>query len=316
MRPRPWRCNKTRIEETMTNDGAQMLTVRQKLLRTTVAITAIARPIAIIVLSIPLLTLAATVGAQNANGPQTDVTLEDAIARALERNLDIAVERLNPQAIQVTRINRDIADIDLRQTMTNTVFSVENAYWELVYATETLAVQQQSLDRAETLIRDNEARVKTGSTAPIQLVQARAEAAVRRQTLAQAQQNLAAAELALKRLIVGGADDAYWTATLNPVDRPSRGEPPTDLAATIQGVSRLIETATAARELAEEQLAAEQSKFAAGGQTSFFVVQAQRDLAAARETELRAIRDQQQALVELERWRRTSLSRAGVSIVR
>ena len=300
----------------MTNDGAQMLTVGQKLLRTTVAITAIARPIAIGVLSIPLLTQAATVGAQSANGTQTDVTLEDVIARALERNLDIAVERLNPQAIQVTRINRDIADIDLRETMTNTVFSVENAYWELVHATETLAVQQQSLDRAETLISNNEARVKAGSMAPVQLVQARAEAAVRRQTLAQAQQNLAAAELALKQLIVGGADDAYWTATLNPVDRPSRDEPPTDLAATIQGVSRLIETATAARELAEEQLAAEQSKFAAGAQTSFFVVQAQRDLAAARETELRAIRDQQRALVELERWQRTSLSRAGISIVR
>jgi len=288
-----------------------MLTGGRQRLLTPVAITAIARPIAIGVSIITLLTLAATVGAQNANdGPQTDLTLEDAIARALERNLDIAVERLNPQAIQVTRINRDIADIDLRQTMRNTVFSVENAYWELVYATETLAVQQQSLERVEILIRDNEARVKTGTMAPIQLVQARAEAAVRRQTLAQAQQNLGAAELALKQLIAGGADDAYWTATLNPVDGPTSDEPPTDLAATIQGVSRLIETATAARELAKEQLAVEQSKFAAGAQTSFFVVQAQRALAAALETELRAIRDQQKALVELERGQRTSLSRA------
>ena len=174
-----------------------MLTGGRQRLLTPRAITAIARPIAIGVLTITLLTLAATVGAQNANdGPQTDLTLEDAIARALERNLDIAVERLNPQAIRVTRINRDIADIDLRQTMSNTVFSVENAYWELVYATETLAVQQQSLERAETLIRDNEARVKLGTMAPTQIVQARAEAAARRQTVAQAQQNLAAAELA------------------------------------------------------------------------------------------------------------------------
>ena len=30
------------------------------------------------------------------SGPRVDLTLEDAIARALERNLDLAVQRLNP----------------------------------------------------------------------------------------------------------------------------------------------------------------------------------------------------------------------------
>ena len=288
--------------------------------------------------SIPLLTLATTAGAQSSDhglvdlatraaarlaviqtpgsGPQTDLTLEDAIARALERNLDIAVERLNPQAIQVTRINRDIADIDLRQTMTNTVSSVQHAYWDLVYATQILAVHQQSLERAETLVRDNEARVRTGTMAPIQTVQARSAAAARRQTLAQAQQNLATAELALKQLIVGGTDDEYWAATLNPVDLPTRDVQPLDFEPPVQGMSRRIEAAAAARELAAEQLAAEQSKFAAGMQTNFFVVRAQRDLATAQAAELRAIRDQQKALVELERAQRTSLSRVGISIVR
>ena len=79
--------------------------------------------------------------------------------------------------------------------------------------------------------------------------------------------------------------------------------------------SRRIEASTAARELAEEQLAAEQSKFAAGLQTNFFVVQAQRDLATAQDTELLAILDQQKALVEFDRVQRTSLSGAGISIV-
>ena len=49
--------------------------------------------------------------------------------------------------------------------------------------------------------------------------------------------------------------------------------------------------------------------------TNFFVVQAQRDLATAQDTELRAILDQQKALVELDRVQRTSLSQAGISIV-
>ena len=528
--------------------------------------------------SIPMLVLATAAGAQSTDdrvvdlatqaaarlaltqtagsGARTDLTLEDAIARALERNLDIAVERLNPQVvdltlaqqlsayrptfdtalstnqstspsstqldggeavvsdraivntgisqavawgggaytvdfnnnrsastnafssfnpsyrssfqasytqpllrgfridstrqqIQVTRINRDIADIDLRQTMTNTVSSVRNAYWDLVYATQTVGVQRQALELAESLIRDNEARVEIGTLAPIDVVQARSEAAARRQTLAQAEQNLATAELVLKQFIVGGTDDEYWAVTLNPVDLPTPNPGPIDLEAVIrsalddrtdlarsrrqldindvnlaamrnnilpsvdlvgsyqlqgqggtrflrsglggsvttklpggindafnqlfdadfpvwtvqlnvsypigqsaadaayarariqvqqvqaqlrqlelqvatevtnavlqiQGIARRIEAAIAARELAEEQMAAEQSRFAAGLSTNFFVVQAQRDLATAQDAELRAILDQQKALVELDRVQRTSLSGAGISIV-
>ena len=268
--------------------------------------------------SIALLALATTAGAQSSDnsGPRTDLALQDAIARALARNLDISVERLDQQVIEVARINRDIADIDLRQTIANTVSSVQNAYWDLVHTTQTVAVQQQRLEWAETLVRENEARVEAGTLDPIQTVQARAEATVLRQRLAEAQLHLATAELALKRLIVGGTDDAYWAATLNPVDSPQLDVQPTQPTAAVPGISRRIEAATEARELAEERLAIEQSRFAGGLQTNFFVVQAQRDLATAKDTELRAILDHQKALVEFERVQRTSLSQPLISIVR
>ena len=359
--------------------------------------------------------------------------------------------RIDPirQGIQVTRINRDIADIDLRQTVTNTVSAVRDAYWELVYATRSVEVQQQALDLAEALVRDNEARVEIGTLAPIDVVQARSEAAARRQTLAQAEQALATAELVLKQLIVDGTGDEYWRATLNPIDLPTLSPAPIDLEGTIRraldertdlersrrqldinevnlssmrnqrlpsvdltgsyqlqgqggtrfvrsglggavltevpggindafdqlvdldypvwtvqlnvsypigpsaadaayaraqlqtqqvqaqlrqlelqvatevtnavlqirAIARRIEAATAARELAEEQLAAEQSRFEAGLSTNFFVVQAQRDLSTAQDTELRAILDQQKALIELDRVQRTSLSQAGIQII-
>ncbi len=359
--------------------------------------------------------------------------------------------RIDPirQGIRVTQINRDIADIDLRQTVTNTVSAVRDAYWELVYATRSVEVQQQALELAEALVRDNEARVEIGTLAPIDVVQARSEAAARRQTLAQAEQALATAELVLKQLIVDGTGDEYWRATLNPIDLPTLAPAPIDLEATIRraldertdlersrrqldinevnlssmrnqrlpsvdltgsyqlqgqggtrflrsglggavltevpggindafdqlvdldypvwtvqlnvsypigpsaadaayaraqlqtrqveaqlrqlelqvatevtnavlqirAIARRIEAATAARELAEEQLAAEQSRFDAGLSTNFFVVQAQRDLSTAQDTELRAILDQQKALIELDRVQRTSLSQAGIQII-
>lgn len=378
--------------------------------------------------------------------PSYRSTFQASYTQPLLRGFKIDTTR---QQIRVTRINRDIADIDLRQSITNTVSSVRNAYWDLVYATETLAVQQQALDLAEELIRDNEARVEIGTLAPIDVVQARSEAAARRQTLAAAEQALAVAELALKQLIVDGTTDDFWSATLNPVDLPTLAPEPIDLEAAIRSaidqrtdlarsrrqldinevnlsamsnnrlpsvdltasyqlqgqggtrflrsglggsvtteipggisdafnqlfdadfpawtiqlnvsyplgqsaadaayararlqtqqvraqlsqlqlavatevtnavvqiraIERRIEAATAARELAEEQLAAEQSRFEAGLTTNFFVVQAQRDLATAQDTELRAILDQQKALVELDRVQRTSLSSAGIQII-
>jgi outer membrane protein len=63
---------------------------------------------------------------------------------------------------------------------------------------------------------------------------------------------------------------------------------------------RRVEASRATRILSERQLEAEQKKFAVGLSTSFEVVQAQRDLAQARNSELQAIIDYVQSLVDFE----------------
>jgi outer membrane protein TolC len=54
------------------------------------------------------------------------------------------------------------------------------------------------------------------------------------------------------------------------------------------------------REAAERRLQAEERKLAAGTSTSFFVFQAQRDLAQARNTELLALLDYNRSLVDFD----------------
>jgi outer membrane protein TolC len=61
-----------------------------------------------------------------------------------------------------------------------------------------------------------------------------------------------------------------------------------------------VQTTRASREFAERRLEAEQRKFAAGTSTNFVVFQAQRDLAVARNNELRAVLDYNQSRVDLE----------------
>jgi len=89
----------------------------------------------------------------------------------------------------------------------------------------------------------------------------------------------------------------------------------TNAALQVESINKRIDAARAATELARQQLDAEETKFDVGQSTNFFVVQAQRDLATAQDTELRAILDYQKSLIEFERVQQTSLSRAGITIV-
>ena len=80
-----------------------------------------------------------------------------------------------------------------------------------------------------------------------------------------------------------------------------------DAARQVQTNQKRVDSARAARELAERRLEAEEKKFAAGIQISFFVFQAQRDLATARTSEIRATADYNKSLVDFEAVQETPL---------
>ena len=355
------------------------------------------------------------------------------------------------QQLAVTKINRDVTDIQLRATITNTLSNVRNAYWDYVYAVQAVEVAQKSLDLASKLVQDNQTRVEIGTMAPIDVVQAQSEQATRRQALVTAQSTKRNAELALKRLIVSGTQDPNWSAEIDPTDRPDFRAEPIDLEAAVrralsertdleiakkniqsndvtlkylvdqmrpqvdlqatyglagiggpfqrrdtsviggtvtttvpgglsdafstllrnqyprwtvslnmsyplgvssqeasvararvqlnqvqaqmkqielqvatdvtnaaiqaQNTAEAVQASQAARELAQKKLEAEQSKFEVGMSTNYFVVQAQRDLADAQNTELRQILNYRKSLVELERLQSTTLSNLNITIL-
>ena len=138
------------------------------------------------------------------------------------------------QQLKVTLINREISDVQLRGTLATTVANVRNAYWELVFSMQAVDVAKGSLDLAEKLVQDNKARVEVGTMAPLDVVQSDAEAATRRQAVAQAEAARGTAEIALKRLIVNGTDDPMWRATITPVDRPEFRSEPLDVETAVR----------------------------------------------------------------------------------
>jgi outer membrane protein TolC len=81
-----------------------------------------------------------------------------------------------------------------------------------------------------------------------------------------------------------------------------------DAARQVVTNAKRVDSARVARDLAEQKLAAEEKKFAAGIQISFFVFQAQRDLAQARTNEIKAIADYNKSVVDYEAVQETSLT--------
>jgi outer membrane protein TolC len=89
----------------------------------------------------------------------------------------------------------------------------------------------------------------------------------------------------------------------------------TNAAIQVQNTTEAVQAAQAARELSQQRFDAETSKFEVGMSTNYFVVQAQRDLNDARNSELRATLNYRKALVEFERLQQTTLQNLNVTVV-
>jgi outer membrane protein TolC len=138
------------------------------------------------------------------------------------------------QQLLVSRKNREIADVTLRQTVATTSRSVRVAYWDLAYAIASLAVQQQSLELARESLRNTQARVEIGTTPPIDIVEAEAEVAQREEATIVAEAQIGTAEDVLRALIFDPDMADFWTTRIEPAELPAFQPAPADLDAAVR----------------------------------------------------------------------------------
>ena len=148
------------------------------------------------------------------------------VTQPLLRNRTIDQYR---EQLELTRKQRDAADLSLDATVVTTVRNVRNAYWDLVYARENLRAQQQALDLAKRALADNEKRVQIGTMAPIDIVQAQAEVASNEQGVIIADANIRQAQDNLRALILDPGTPDFWTVEFDPTDEPAFSEQPIDV---------------------------------------------------------------------------------------
>jgi outer membrane protein TolC len=136
--------------------------------------------------------------------------------------------------VELSQKNRDVADIQLRDRVTQARLDGEAAYWALVAARASVQVQQQSLDLSLELERTNRARVDVGQSPPLDLVSSRAEVAQRQESLIVARTLALQAEDVLRTLIMDPKSDDYWRVRLEPSDLV----PPTQVAVDVDAAVR------------------------------------------------------------------------------
>ncbi|HET7293028.1 MAG TPA: TolC family protein [Vicinamibacteria bacterium] len=146
-----------------------------------------------------------------------------------DRSIDLARQQL-----KVTKNNREISDTDFRETVINTVATVKKAYYDVIAAIDNLEAQRKSLSLAQKLLEENRIKVRVGTLAPLDVVQAESEVAGREEGVINAETLLAAAEDNIKQAIFPQNDPAAWALRILPTDRPSADPRPVDTDAAIK----------------------------------------------------------------------------------
>jgi outer membrane protein TolC len=110
--------------------------------------------------------------------------------------------------ITLNKQNIRLSELDLQQQVIDTVTAVELAYFNLIFAQESVTVQQKALELAERLLAENRKRVEVGALAPLDEKQAEAQAAASRADLLDAEGNEDTQQRVLKALL--SDDYSQW----------------------------------------------------------------------------------------------------------
>jgi outer membrane protein len=110
--------------------------------------------------------------------------------------------------IQVSKKALKMSELDLQQQIMVTINSVEQAYYNLIYARESVKVQEKALELVQRFLVETRKKVEVGALAQLEEKQAESQVATSKADLLSAQRSLALQENVLKSLIT--PDFAGW----------------------------------------------------------------------------------------------------------
>ncbi|MFP4082401.1 MAG: TolC family protein [Candidatus Aminicenantes bacterium] len=129
---------------------------------------------------------------------------------------------ISRREIIIAQNNLDISENQFKRSLLDTIYRVEEAYWNLVYSMENLKVRKQSLRLARDLLEKNKRSVEVGTMAPIEILSAEEQVATREAEILEAEVLVKNNQDILKTLINLGAEEKEIDLLqIVPKDKPS-----------------------------------------------------------------------------------------------
>ncbi len=162
--------------------------------------------------------------------PQYNTSTTIQFTQPLLRNLRIDQNR---GAIQLANLDFKINDSQFKQSVTNTIASIQSVYWDLVSAIRNYEIQIESVKLAQVTVEQNREKVRIGTMAAIEITVAQADLASRLVDLVTAQQSIKAEENNLRATISNDRRSDIWKKTIVPTDRPDFADYKIDLDSAV-----------------------------------------------------------------------------------
>jgi outer membrane protein len=171
---------------------------------------------------------------------------------------------LNKTFIRIAQNNATVEEHVFRDRVLTVVATVEQTYWEVVFANENLKVAEAALKAAQNLLAENRAKAKAGVMSIVDVLQAEAAVASRVEQILLAEKAIRDQEDQLRRLLNPGEEDLRLEVRLTPKDAPVVALEPISLQEAIDiaidqrpeivQAKKNVETSTLNTKFAQNQL--------------------------------------------------------------
>ena len=152
------------------------------------------------------------------------------LTQPLLRNAGVAI---NKTFIRIAQNNAQVEEQTFRDRVLTVVATVEQTFWEMVFANENMKVGQSALKAAEELLAGNRAKAKAGVMSAVEVLQAEAGVASRVEQILIAEKAIYDQEDQLRRLLNPTEPDLRQDVRLQPVDLPLQALEPITLEEAI-----------------------------------------------------------------------------------
>ena len=149
--------------------------------------------------------------------PSYQSRLNFVLTQPLLKNFGWTVSR---REIIIAQYSFDSSRSQFKDVLINTIYSVEEAYWNLVYSIENLKTLRQALESGRDLLSKTKREVEVGTKAPIEVLNAEATVARREADILQAEALVRRNQDLLRTLLNLGLDPSTAGQALVPADKP------------------------------------------------------------------------------------------------